>query len=506
MIFLLLLVIVMSTSFVVYRIKNKRLYELAEKTPSVKDSLPLIGVGHKFLGATREDIYKTLKDFSYQSIENGGLVKFWVGPTLHYMITDTEDAEVILKSQLAKTTAYALLGSFIGKSTLNAPVPVWKYHRKILMPAFTSKMMESYFPTFVAKSRTLVEKLDEQVNKGEFQLFPYMSAYELAIVCETTFGVNVNCQEDPNHPFLVQVEIMMEITSERIFNILQHPEWMFKLSPQYAKFCKARQTVNEFILKIVETKREEIKAKRRTNPEGKEIDVTESKIPSFLELVLNMEKDIKYTDTELMQELIALTLAGTDTSAISLSFFFELMSKYPDVQEKVYQELHDVFSDSTRSLAKEDIPKLQYLDRVLKESLRLYGPSALIARTVEQETKLPSGHTLPAGCDADISIYGIHRDPRHWGPDAETFDPDRFLPGKYDNIQPCSYLPFSNGPRNCPGYHFGTTTLKIAISDVLRKFKIVAEPLKSRVPNLEAKFDILTKPLHGVCIALERRK
>lgn len=64
---------------------------------------------------------------------------------------------------------------------------------------------------------------------------------------------------------------------------------------------------------------------------------------------------------------------------------------------------------------------------------------------------LASGNVLPAGSGVVVSIWGVHRDPKYWGPDAENFDPDRFLPERYNIKNSCSYMPFSNGPRNCLG-------------------------------------------------------
>lgn len=64
---------------------------------------------------------------------------------------------------------------------------------------------------------------------------------------------------------------------------------------------------------------------------------------------------------------------------------------------------------------------------------------------------LASGRVLPAGSGVVCSIWGIHRDPKYWGPNAEEFDPDRFLPELFNLTHACSFMPFSNGPRNCVG-------------------------------------------------------
>ncbi|GBP32874.1 Probable cytochrome P450 313a1 [Eumeta japonica] len=190
-----------------------------------------------------------------------------------------------------------------------------------------------------------------------------------------------------------------------------------------------------------------------------------------------------YSNLELREESFILIAAGTDTSAVALGFTLTLLAKYPDVQEKVYRELHDVVGKLDRQLEKEDLPKLTYTERVIKESLRLFPPVRIISRKVEEEIMLPSGRILPAGAGVVASLWGAHRDPAHWGSDADHFDPDRFLPERFRPQHTCSYIPFSNGPRNCLGYQYAMMSLKTALAAVLRRCRIVSEPEKGPVPH-----------------------
>ncbi|MBQ5154037.1 cytochrome P450, partial [Macrococcus caseolyticus] len=123
----------------------------------------------------------------------------------------------------------------------------------------------------------------------------------------------------------------------------------------------------------------------------------------------------------------------------------------------------------------------------------MFPPVPLIIRKVLQEITLPSGRRLPAGSGVVCSIWGVHRDPQHWGPDAEEFDPDRFLPERFNLKHPCSYMPFSNGPRNCLGYQYALMSIKTALSTVLRHYEVVEDREDGPKPHIRVKLDIMMK-------------
>lgn len=91
------------------------------------------------------------------------------------------------------------------------------------------------------------------------------------------------------------------------------------------------------------------------------------------------------------------------------------------------------------------------------------------------------GYTVPTGSGILVSIWGLHRDPKYWGPDAEQFDPDRFLPERFKLEHSCSYVPFSHGPRNCLGKENNPFTLrsdsKLTQKNLSTKLNLVAKAL-----------------------------
>ncbi|XP_026328887.1 cytochrome P450 4c3-like isoform X2 [Hyposmocoma kahamanoa] len=386
---------------------------------------------------------------------------------------------------------------------------IWRRRRKVTVPAFSPKIIENFVEVFSEQSEILVKRLEPRVGTGQFSIWPYLSSYTLDSVSETAMGVKLHAQENPNSLFLQAINKLLHLVSERFFCLWLQPNWLYKFMPQYATHEKNKNIMHEFVDQVITKKREEIKTKHESKSESenkKDFDFDSYKRNSFLDLLITLSGGEKgFTNVELREEVLTLTVAGTDTSAVSIGYTLVLLGKYPEIQEKVHQELCDVFGDSDRPLVKEDISKLKYLERVVKESLRLYPPVPFIARKVLKDIKLSSGYVLPAGSGIIVSIWGIHRDPKYWGPDAEKFDPDRFLPERFNFEHSCSFMPFSNGPRNCVGYQYALMSMKIALSTILRRYRIVGKEGTLRNPFIKVKLQIMMKAVDDYQVALERR-
>lgn len=120
-----------------------------------------------------------------------------------------------------------------------------------------------------------------------------------------------------------------------------------------------------------------------------------------------------------------------------------------EVQEKIAEEMDSLFGGSDRPATIKDLNEMKYLERVIKESMRMYPPVPFIGRITSEEVEI-AGYQIPKNCFINIEIFKILRDPDHF-PNPEKFDPDRFLPENSNSRHPYAYIPFSAGPRNCIG-------------------------------------------------------
>ncbi|XP_035459320.2 cytochrome P450 4d2 isoform X1 [Spodoptera frugiperda] len=505
--FVWLLLLVFVLWMIVQWARRRHMVKLAAALPGPKNELPGLGIAHKFMGDT-EAIMHQLQLFSYESMEKNGVLRGWLANTLFFIVVNPVDLEMVLKTCLEKDDLHRFIRKIIGNGGIFAPVSIWRRRRKILVPAFSPKIVENFVHVFAEQSEKLVRQLSSRCNgKEKFQAWPYLSTYTLDSVCETTIGVKINAQENPDSPFLRAMCDILNLICKRIFHLWLQPDWLFRMFPMYKKHQECIHAMHNFTDRVIESKREELKRESKSKTEvDNEFDLGAYKKQTFLDILIHLSGgENGYSNVELREEVLTLTVAGTDTSAVAIGFTLQLLGKYPEIQDKVYQELCEVFEDD-RMLVKEDLMKLKYLERVVKESLRLFPPVPLIIRKVLEDITLPSGRVLPAGSGVACSIWGVHRDPKYWGPDAEKFDPDRFLPERFNLEHACSYMPFSNGPRNCVGYQYALMSIKTALSTILRKYRVIMDTEESPNPYIRVKIDIMMKAVDGYELRLEKRE
>ena len=156
------------------------------------------------------------------------------------------------------------------------------------------------------------------------------------------------------------------------------------------------------------------------------------------------------------------------------------------------EELREVFGDDAdRDVTSEDLAKLKYLSKCIKESMRLYTPIPAVTRSSEYDLEvevrtIKTAHrpvllifssqdmTIPAGTELVIYLFHHHRDPSAF-PNPTKFDPDRFsgaLDSEPGQRPPFAYIPFSAGARNCLGQKFAEMEQKVALATILRRYSI----------------------------------
>jgi cytochrome P450 len=169
----------------------------------------------------------------------------------------------------------------------------------------------------------------------------------------------------------------------------------------------------------------------------------------------------------MVQELLVFLIAGSDTSATTMTWFIYHMSKHPRVQQKLKTELMAAY-DNGSSLSSDRLESLVYLDAVLKEVLRISPPFDGTFRTLTVDDHLPeSGVHLYKGDQIYVSFYNLSQDPQYWSVDPGLFYPERFL--EQDKFyHPFAFLPFGAGHRQCMGQELARFQLKVIITRLMQ--------------------------------------
>ncbi|XP_072381842.1 cytochrome P450 4C1-like [Diabrotica undecimpunctata] len=450
--------------------KNRRLYWYSYKTPG-PIGLPFIGIGYKFI--TR-DLSVMLQRWVDIQTAYPQVAAVWFGPRLYYLIAKPEYVQKVLSSQSAlnKDYLYEFVNDITGEGLLTVGGKKWKKHRRTIMPAFNQKILDSYQNIFCKKAEIFINELQKEVGNKNLELHHLISSCTLDIICETALGTNMNVQTTKQLEFINAMNKALEIISIRSMHVWHQLKFTWRFFPISREYYKALDLFHEFVYAVISKKMKDFEnnsTKRRSSVDNDIVSAVKEESCdgiAFLDLIYT---NSKFSEREIIDEVKTFIIAGTDTTASALTFVFTMLGLFQNVQQKVLEEITDILGPERRPFPV-DLLQMKYTERVIKETLRLFPVAPLYLRTLNED--IDGGDMVfPGGSSVAIGPVFIHRNPEHW-PDPLKFDPDRFLPENIAKRHPCTYIPFSYGPRNCIGGKYGMINMKTILAYVLRRYKI----------------------------------
>ncbi|XP_068625401.1 cytochrome P450 4V2-like [Battus philenor] len=383
---------------------------------------------------------------------SGHLVTVEKRKALAEMITDPDDCLAVANNCLAKDHMYSFVKPLAGDGLVTASPSVWKRDRKYLNPAFKQQILDQFMPLFNSQARRLVTDLEKSVGSEPFGHDVYLLRNMLETIYVTTTGLQLR-QDNPDDA--------------------------------------------EFSETIIENRKIERRNGTSLAPNSNGIRKT---LKSFLDLLLDMkDRGELASDQAVREHMNTIIIAGYDTNATVLTYALVLIGSIPHVQERLYNELQEIFGTKDRDVEKQDLSKLVYAEAVLKETMRLYPIVPVLARCTEKELQLKNC-TLYPGTTCVLMAFASHR-LSIWGEDAHEFKPDRWLNPEKLPKNCNAFFPFSLGRRNCIGKAYAMMSMKITLVHWLRQYRISGDHTK-----MVLKLDCLLKPVSGHYITIQHRK
>ena len=446
--------------------------------------LPLIGETINFL---RDPDFATKRQAQYGSIFKTSIIG---QPTV--FLCGPEANEFLLSSHMdCFSWRGGWPGTFkelLGESLFLQEGEEHRRNRRLLMPAFHGKALESYFETMVALSQTYLSRWEQ---KRDLVWFKELKQFTFEVASVLLMGTEPNMDSGSAHKNdeIEQLSGWFTDLTNGLFNL------PIRWGPTpYRKALQGRDRLLQYIEAEIRDRRQKL-----ASLSGSEQDAS-TRTKDVLTLLLETEDEAgdRLTEQEIKVQTLLMLFAGHETTTSMLTSLMMALAQNPDVLAKARAEQADLtnLTDNSGSaiappaLTLQQIQQMPYLDQILKEVERKYPPIGGGFRKVIKPFDF-NGYHVPAGWLALYRIDAAHRDERCYT-HPDSFDPDRFGPERAEQKRyDYSLVGFGGGPRVCLGMAFAKLEMKVLAAQLLRSYQWQLAPdqdlTMNPVPSLRPK-------------------
>jgi cytochrome P450 len=379
-----------------------------------------------------------------------------------YIFSRPEQAEHVLaanQGNYVKPFTYRPLRMMLGDGLLTAEDAVWRRHRRIIQPVFSSRNVASFAADMDSGAR---RALGRWAGSQVVDVASEMSALTLDVVGRVLFSADLAAQ------------------APSLGRALAAGQWLALLGafapipwgPRSTRLVRAAArrfgagAVPQQVDRLISRRQDQAGAR------GGEGDGRAGTEPRGLLELLMAARDSDgrgLSEPEIRDEISTFLVAGHETTAVALTWSLALLSAYPQARQRLEDEVDAVLGNGAA-----DPEKLPWTTAVISEAMRLYPPAWTIERTAVARDDV-CGTPVPAGSMVAVLPYLIHRNPAVW-PNPAGFDPGRFLPGAPERPR-YAWIPFGGGKRGCIGAGFARLEAVLVLARLCRHFRLdLADP------------------------------
>jgi cytochrome P450 len=434
--------------------------------------LPILGrYGKKMLFyrdpiAYHRHVYQTYGTLA--SFIMGGRKLLAYGPEYNRQILNQPDLFNVERIAVPAAQDTSLYRLGLGLNAMNGEVH--RRQRRLMLPAFHRQHVEHYRDTMVAVSEQMLDRLPlGQV----IDIAHLMQQITLCIASATLFGVDaISDANSLGH----QIARWIKLNANRMIYLFP-VDWP---GTPLHRLKQISEQLEAYIRTLIQANHA-----RAGDPRD---------VLALLSQARDEADGSQLTEGEVIGQATLLFFAGFETSAVALTWTLFLLAQHPAVLADLLDELESVLQGAAPTI--EQTRSLPLLDRVIKESLRLFPPAIHGGRIATQPFEM-GDYAFPAGTKVMYSEYITHRIPDIYP------EPQRFLPERWAGPEPATfaYIPFLAGPRRCLGAEFAMLELKIVLALLLQRYRFTL-PVGTRIDR-SVLFTL--EPKHGMPMLLERQ-
>ena len=412
------------------------------------------------------------------------LWKSLVGRVL--MVNDPEGVRRVLLDNVANYPKNELEIKFFtamfGEGLLSAPETKWRTHRKVMAPSFGTRSVESYAPAMIETTLAFAQHWDALPESAEIDIAEEMKALTLKIICRTMFSSDAEELAAHAGDALEFTQASLEFGLLDVLPLIGPKRLKRKEEAIRAHF----KSMDAAIYRLI-GEREKIR------------DEAPKDFLTRLVAAKDPDDGAGLNATEVRDEVITIFMAGHETTAVTMTWVWYLLSQHPAEEAQLHQELDTVLGG--RIPTAEDLPNLPYTRMIIEEAMRVYPPAPAISmREAKAEDEL-CGYKVTPGLQIMVSPWILHRHRRFWD-EPERFDPTRFAKEASDKRPRFAYMPFGGGPRICIGASLAMTEATLILAVLAQRFRVRLKP--GQEITLQAR--ITLRPKNGLLTILERRR
>ncbi|KAH7519547.1 hypothetical protein FEM48_Zijuj08G0048600 [Ziziphus jujuba var. spinosa] len=424
--------------------------------------------------------YKNLYDYQTELARKHPTFRLLAPAQSKIFTTDVRNIEHILKTNFQKYSigqySQDICRDLFGEGIFAVNGDKWRKQRKLASFEFSARVLRDFScSVFRTNAGKLVRAVSLfSVTREVFDMQEILLKFTLDSLFKVGFGVELSCLEGTNREggaFMKEFDESNALVHWRYVDPLWKLKRFFNIGFE-ASLKKNIKVLDDFVYNLIMKKRNLLAVQQ-------DCDEKEDILSRFL---MESKKDPEEMNDKYLRDIILnFMIAGKDTTASTLSWFFYMLCKNPLTQEKIAQEVRqviDVHMDQDNidgfieNITEAALDQMHYLHAALTETLRLYPAVPVDGRCAETDDILPDGYKLKKGDGMIYMAYAMGRMSYIWGEDAEDFMPERWLKnGIFQPESPFKFIAFHAGPRICLGKDFAFRQMKIASIALLHFFR-----------------------------------